>query len=112
YHYMQSMNQSLAALVLNGAITREVAMEASNRSGDLDLLLRKSIAAVNQAAVPEEGDSMAEALNDFSKIRELQEIKRLYDELQERVGGDLSEKDAEIARLRAEVQSQAPAAMG
>ena len=30
----------------------------------------------------------------------------------ERVGGDLSEKDAEIARLRAEIQSQAPAAMG
>jgi twitching motility protein PilT len=112
YHYMQSMNQSLAALVLNGVITRETALDASNRSGDLDLLLRKSIAAVNQTAVPEEGDTMAEALNDFSKIRELQEIKRLYDELQERVGGDIGEKDAEIERLRAEIAAQAPAAMG
>jgi twitching motility protein PilT len=49
YHLMQSMNQSLAALVLNGAITRETAIAASNRSGDLDLLLRKCISAVTQA---------------------------------------------------------------
>jgi predicted nuclease with TOPRIM domain len=43
---------------------------------------------------------MAEPLSDFSKILELQEIKRLYEEQQERHSGDLGEKDQEIARLR------------
>jgi hypothetical protein len=49
-----------------------------------------------------EEDEMAEPLSDFSKILELQEIKRLYDELQERHASDLADKDEEIARLRAE----------
>ena len=37
---------------------------------------------------------------DFSKILELQEIKKLYDEQQERHRGELDERDTEIARLR------------
>ena len=49
---------------------------------------------------------MAEPLSDFSKILELQEIKKLYDEMQERVGADLAEKDDEIRRLREEIATR------
>ena len=45
---------------------------------------------------------MAEPLSDFSKILELQEIKKLYDELQERHRQDVKDRDDEIQRLLAE----------
>lgn len=105
YHRMQSMNQSLAALVLRGAILRETALAVSNRPGDLDLMLRKFLFA-SESGAEFEGDTMAEPLSDFSKILELQEIKKLYDEAQDRHAGDLAERDAEIARLRAELSSR------
>jgi predicted nuclease with TOPRIM domain len=43
---------------------------------------------------------MAEPLSDFSKILELQEIKRLYEELQEHQSDALQERDEEIGRLK------------
>ena len=52
---------------------------------------------------------MAETLSDFSKILELQEIKKLYDELQERQGEGVRERDDEIARLRAELAAHSTA---
>jgi len=102
YHKMQSMNQSLAALVLHGKIAREVALGSSVNPGDLDLILRKLLYRDDNAMVE---DGMAESFSDFSKIVELQEIKRLYDELQERHSNDLAERDAEIATLRAQLQN-------
>lgn len=48
---------------------------------------------------------MAESYADFSKILELQEIKRLYEEQQERHRSELAERDAEIERLRELVHS-------
>ena len=101
YYKMQSMNQSLAALVLQGAVLRETAINISSRSGDLDLMLRKFLYATDAAAA-EHGDPMAEPLSDFSKILELQEIKKLYDDLQERHRQDVNDRDEEIRRLRAE----------
>jgi twitching motility protein PilT len=103
YHKMQSMNQSLAALVLNRMITHETALAHSTDPGDLDLILRKFLYSTQEQDINEEGTAMAEPLSDFSKILELQEIKRLYDEQQERHSGDLNEKDQEIARLREEL---------
>ena len=47
---------------------------------------------------------MAEPLSDFSKILELQEIKKHYDDLQETTRLQLRERDEEIERLRAEVR--------
>src|SRR5262249_221353 len=41
YFKMQSMNQSLIALVLNGAIAQETAVAASTNPGELDIELRK-----------------------------------------------------------------------
>ena len=51
---------------------------------------------------------MTDALSDFSKIAELQEIKRLYEESEERHSQELQERDAEMARLHSEAQQQAP----
>jgi predicted nuclease with TOPRIM domain len=53
---------------------------------------------------------MAECTSDFSKILELQEVKTLYDELQERHTNEINEREMEIARLRAEMASQEPTA--
>ena len=55
---------------------------------------------------------MAEPLSDFSKILELQEIKRLYDELQDKFRQEIGERDDEIARLRAEVRDAHPVSAG
>ncbi|MDB4324882.1 PilT/PilU family type 4a pilus ATPase [bacterium] len=41
YYKMQSMNQSLAALVANGVVDYETALSTSSNPGDLDLILRK-----------------------------------------------------------------------
>jgi twitching motility protein PilT len=102
YHKMQSMNQSLAALVLNRAISLETAAAASTDPGDLDLILRKFIYA-DKLAREEKDSAMAEPLSDFSKILELQEIKRLYDEQQERHASELAERNEEISRLKEEL---------
>jgi polyhydroxyalkanoate synthesis regulator phasin len=102
YYKMQSMNQSLAALVLRGAVARDTALNISTRPGDLDLMLRKFLYATDAAATAEHGDPMADPLSDFSKILELQEIKKLYDELQEKHRQDIQDRDEEIERLRAE----------
>ncbi|MBZ5639894.1 MAG: PilT/PilU family type 4a pilus ATPase [Acidobacteriia bacterium] len=105
YHRMQSMNQSLAALVLHGVVAKDAALAVSSRPNDLDLMLRKFLYASEQADAGE-GVAMTEPLSDFSRIIELQEVKKLYDELQERHRLDVSERDTEIARLKGEVQHQ------
>jgi twitching motility protein PilT len=110
YYKMQSMNQSLAALVLRGIVARETALNISNRPGDLDLMLRKFLYASDAAQSPEHGEPMAEPLSDFSKILELQEIKKLYDDLQERYRQDMQDRDEEIRRLRAEQRVAEPQA--
>ena len=99
---MQSMNQSLLALVLNEAITQEAAMTTSNNPDELDLILRRYL-------YPKEhknetgGDSMVESLSDFSKIVELQEIKKLYQEQEERHKSELLSRDERIAQLDEEL---------
>jgi twitching motility protein PilT len=107
YHKMQSMNQSLAALVLHRQITLETALGVSSNPGDLDLILRKFLYS-EQHQGQEEGEEMAEPLSDFSKILELQEIKKAYEEQQERHRHELAEKDDEIAQLRDMPAQQIP----
>ncbi len=112
YHRMQSTNQSLASLVLHEAVRKETALEVSPNPGDLDLLLRKLTYSAEHG---EEGTDMAETLSDFSKILELQEIKKAYDELQDSVRQQFQERDEEIERLREELagaRGQAPEAAG
>jgi len=102
YHKMQSMNQSLAALVINNQVEMETALAASTNPGDLDLILRKFLYAAT-AGQSTEGDQMAEPLSDFSKILELQEVKKHYDDLQERHSAELTERDTEITELRSKI---------
>jgi hypothetical protein len=106
YHRMQSMNQSLAALVLNGVIDKETALGASSRPNDLDLMLRKFLYAGEKHAAGE-GEAMVEPLSDYSRIVELQEVRKLYDDLQERHRQDLADRDSEIARLTAALAQHA-----
>ena len=106
YHKMQCMNQSLAALVVNRAITMETALASSTNPGDLDLILRKLL-YIEEQQNEEEGNAMAEPLSDFSKIIELQEIRKAYEEQQERHGSELAELEEKITRLNAELAEQA-----
>ena len=110
YHKMQSTNQSLAALVFNRQISVETALGVSANPGDLDLILRKFLYATSPSSPSEESEPMAEPLSDFSKILELQEIKRAYEEQNERHRAELAEKDDEIERLRAASQTVDPMA--
>jgi peptidoglycan hydrolase CwlO-like protein len=51
-----------------------------------------------------QGGDMAEPLSDFSKIVELQEIKKLYDEARDRHGRELAEKDENIQQLEEDLK--------
>jgi twitching motility protein PilT len=102
YHQMQTMNQSLLALVVHGDITRETAIKASTNSSDLDLLMRKLLGSESKTT---EGDGMAEPTSDFSRILKLQETKKHYDELQARHADDLAARDHELSQLRAQLST-------
>ncbi len=107
YERMQSLNQSLAALVINGVITRERALTDSPSPEDLDLLLRKMLYAGEHGATGlrhDSEDDMALSKADFSHILRLQEIEKNYEELQERFGREIAERDARILQLEAETQ--------
>ena len=110
YHKMQSMNQSLAALVLHRQVSVETALSVSSNPGDLDLILRKFLYSQQNPSGQEENEEMPEPLSDFSKILELQEIKKAYEEVQERHRQELAEKDQEIEQLRDGVGQQMPEA--
>jgi len=106
YYRMQSMNQSLSALVIHKQITREKAIETSTHPDDLELALRKMFYASDQSRGEDgsqEGDLMAESMSDYSKIEELQEIKKLYDELQDKMRAELADRDEQIENLRTEL---------
>jgi twitching motility protein PilT len=119
YFKMQSMNQSLIALVLNGAIRKETAMAASTNPSELDMELRKFLYQVEHGGDDEAmrefmgmtedktGEkNMAEPLSDFSKIVELQEIKKLYDEARDRHGRELADKDESIQHLEEDLKTR------
>ncbi len=100
YFRMQTMNQSLLALLANGVITYEVAREKSNDPDDLSLKLRKLFPSIEEAQ--REG-RMAPSPADFANIVELMEIKRLYEEQEERWRQRTLEKDEVIAQLEGQV---------
>jgi twitching motility protein PilT len=102
YYRMQSMNQSLLALLVNGKINYNRAMELSTDPEDLSLKLRKLFPEIEE---DERGGLMASD-NDFSAITQLMDVKRLYEEQEEKWRLRLSEKDEEIARYAQELQGQ------
>ena len=109
YHNMQSTNQSLAALVIHGIVTRETAMQISVNAADLDLMLRKFFfPAKRQPDAPgEEIDMPSDA--DYSRVNKLLEVEKLYDDLQERHTSELTERDQRIRELTLELRARAEA---
>ena len=102
YYRMQSMNQSLLALLVNGKITYKRAMELSTDPEDLSLKLRKLFPQIEE---DERGGLMASD-NDFSAITQLMDVKRLYEEQEEKWRIRLAEKDDEIGRYMEELNGQ------
>jgi twitching motility protein PilT len=98
YYRMQSLNQSLVALLANGAVTYEVAREKSLDPEDLSLKLRKMFPSIESAAT--KGGDMAPSPADFASIVELMEIKKLYEEQEERWRLRVLEKDEVIEQMR------------
>jgi twitching motility protein PilT len=100
YFRMQSMNQSLIAMLANGAITYDVAREKSLDPEDLSLKLRKLFPSIEEAQ--REGN-MVPSPADFASIVELMEIKRLYEEQEERWKQRTLDKDEQITQLETDL---------
>ncbi|HET8796585.1 MAG TPA: PilT/PilU family type 4a pilus ATPase [Thermoanaerobaculia bacterium] len=127
---MQTMNQSLVALLVHQKITYHDAMALTSDPDDLSLKIRKLFPQIEERV--RQGGDMAPSYSDFSQITELMDIKRLYEEqevqwrqrmadrdeeleglrhdldflrsqMQQQSGGD-RQKDEEIARLRADAE--------
>jgi len=96
YYRMQTMNQSLVAMLANDAISYDIAMERSLDPSDLSLKLRKLFPGIEEAQ--REG-KMAPSPSDFAHIMELMEIKKLYEEQEDRWRQRTQEKDEAIAQL-------------
>ena len=97
---MQSMNQSLIALLAYDRITYEQAIDASSDPDDLSLKLREMFPSIEESF--REGE-MAPSPADFSQITELLETKRLYEEMEERHSAKIQEKNEQIEALEADL---------
>jgi hypothetical protein len=97
---MQSMNQSLIALVVNGTIGYQEAMRCSNDPDDLDLKLRRFFPRL----LEQENEMSSSA--DYSQIFELLQYRKLYEEQEEKVKIQLAEKDELIGDLRQRLARQ------
>jgi twitching motility protein PilT len=95
YYRMQSINQSLLALLVHGTISYAEAMRQSPDPEDLSLKLRKMFPMIE-----ERGGDMSPVTSDFSQILELQQFKRLYEEQEEKVRLRIAEKDEQLAALQ------------
>lgn len=91
---MQSMNQSLLALLVHGTISYAEAMRASPEPEELSLKLRKMFPAIE-----ERGGDMSPSTADFSQIMELHQYRKLYEEQEEKFKIRLTDKDEEVKRL-------------
>jgi len=101
YYRMQSMNQSLLALLVHSTITYQEAMRQSPDPEDLSLKLRKMFPSIE-----ERGGTMNPSTSDFAEILALQQYRRLYEEQEEKIKVRLGEKDEHIAQLETVVQNR------
>ena len=100
YYRMQTMNQSLIALLAHNAITYEQAVDASLEPEDLSLKLRKMFPSIEERF--REGE-MAPSPADFSEITGLLETKKLYEEAEEVHRSKVAERDEVIRDLEREL---------
>ena len=108
YFKMQSMNQSILALLVHQKITYEEAMALASDPDDLSLKLRKMFPQIEERA--RQGGAQMPSQSDFSQILELMEVKRLYDEQQENFRHTLMQKEEEIQGLRQDLDFHSKAA--
>lgn len=101
---MQTMNQSLIALLVHQKITYQDAMELSSDPDDLSLKIRKLFPQIEERV--RQGGDMAPSYSDFSQITELMDIKRLYEEQEGNWRQRLADKDEQMEALRRDVESQ------
>lgn len=94
YYRMQSMNQSLLALLVHNVITYAEAMRQSPDPEDLSLKLRKMFPNIEA-----QGGQMSPSPADFSEILMLQQYRKLYEEQEEKHKLQMLEKDERIADL-------------
>jgi twitching motility protein PilT len=98
---MQSMNQSLIALLVHQKISYQEALALSSDPDDLSLKIRKLFPQIEERV--RQGGDMAPSYSDYSQITELMDIKRLYEEQEVQWRQRLSDKDEEIENLRHDV---------
>ncbi|KAA0252248.1 PilT/PilU family type 4a pilus ATPase [Acidobacteria bacterium ACD] len=103
YYKMQSMNQSLVALLCNNIIDIDRAMTLTHDPEDLSLKLRKLFPSIEEKF---RGGIMAPSANDFSAITELLDIKKLYEEQEEKFKLRIQEKDDLIAALENDLRER------
>ena len=98
---MQSMNQSLIALLAHQKISYRDAMELASDPDDLSLKIRKLFPQIEERI--RQGGDMAPSYSDFSQITELMDIKRLYEEQEVQWKQRVADKDEELETLRHDV---------
>ena len=98
YFRMQSMNQSLMALLANSSISYEMAMRESADPDDLSLKLRKMFPNLES-----KGEDGMPSTADFSEIIMLQQYKKLYEEQEEKQKMQLADRDEHARHLQAEI---------
>ena len=98
YYKMQTMNQSLLALLVHQKITYRAAMELSSDPEDLSLKLRKMFPAIEDRV--RQGGEDVPSYSDFSQIMELMDIKKLHEEQEDKFRMRIMEKDQEIENLK------------
>jgi twitching motility protein PilT len=101
YYRMQSMNQSLLALLVNATVSYAEAMRQSSDPEDLSLKLRKMFPDIETR-----GGSMAPSPADFSEILELQQYRKLYEEQEEKFRLRITEKDDQVADIEAALRAR------
>ena len=99
---MQSMNQSLIALLVHQKITYQDAMALASDPDDLSLKVRKLFPQIEDRV--RQGGDMAPSFSDFSQITELMDIKRLYEEQEVQWRQRLLDKDEQIEGLRHDLE--------
>jgi len=99
---MQSMNQSLIALLVYQKISYQDAMALTSDPDDLSLKLRKLFPQIEERV--RQGGDMAPSYSDFSQITELMDIKRLYEEQEVQWRQRMLDKDEEIEGMRHDLE--------
>src|SRR5207253_55005 len=105
---MQSMNQSLIALLVHQKISYEDAMALASDPDDLSLKLRKLFPQIEERV--RQGGEMAPSYSDFSQITELMDIKRLYEEQEVQWRSRLADQDEQIENGKHDLEWKVQAA--